>query len=211
MDKNVIEINYKAPYYKVGSVTDQTINIWMVFHGYGQLAKPFSQYFSILSQPDNCLIFPQGLSKFYLKGVDKAIGANWMTSHNRKLDIENYISYLNKIYEMEIGPYRANIHLNILGFSQGVHTASRWIYSSEIKYNKFILWGANLPHEVTKETVNKVFFGDNFFVVGDKDRFINAEQLQRLRNRYKDIGFSYELVLYNGQHDIYPDILKKLV
>ena len=159
MEKIVIDISIKAPYYKIGSAREQTKSIWFIFHGYGQLADEFANSFSELTSEENCLIFPQGLSKFYLKGINKKIGTNWMTSHDRDIDITNYLSYLNNIFDHEIRPHIKNIELNILGFSQGGHTASRWIYNSQISYDKLILWGANLAHEIGKKEVAESFSG----------------------------------------------------
>ncbi len=212
MIKNQIDFSYSAPYYKQGSFGEQTKNVWLIFHGYGQLVEDFQDRFSGIYADKNIFIFPQGLSKFYLKGIDKKIGASWMTAHDREVDILNYIKYLDKIYELEIKPIRKKININILGFSQGVHTATRWIYHSNIHYDKLILWGASIAHEINKDIVSDHFNkGQQIFVIGDQDRFIDASSLEKIENRYKRIGFRCELVKYHGTHDIYPDILKTLI
>ena len=190
----------------------ETKKIWIIFHGYGQLAGEFADFFTPLIAEDTYIIFPQGLSKFYLKGVDNKIGANWMTAHDRELDIENYISYLNNIFTLEIKPIASHISLNIIGFSQGGHTASRWIYHSNIKYEKLILWGSSLANEIDGKLVAKSFsHGKNIVVLGDQDRFIDETQLEQVKTRYVKIGFKYQLVEYHGGHDIYPDILATLI
>lgn len=211
MKKIVLDILFKAPYFKVGEINERTKGIWFIFHGYGQLAGEFAKSFNELNSEESCLIFPQGLSKFYLKGIGNKIGANWMTSLDRDIDISNYISYINHIFDHEVKPYQDNIELNILGFSQGGHTASRWIYHSNIRYNKLILWGSSLAHEIDQKKITESFSnGKNLIVFGDQDRFIDADRLQKLRNRYKNIGFNYQTIEYPGGHDIYPEILKKL-
>jgi predicted esterase len=212
MEKKWIDISVNVPYIKIGTISAETKKVWVIFHGYGQLAEEFSSQFSKLEAPDTCLIFPQGLSKFYLKGTDKKIGANWMTAHDREVDIENYISCLEKIYNREIRPFEAYIELNLLGFSQGVHTVSRWIYRSEIQYNKLLVWGADIAQEIDGNLVKKFFScGKNIVIIGDRDRYIDEEKLKLLKARYSKIGFKYQLVEYNGGHDIYPDILIELV
>ena len=212
MEKIVLDIIFKAPYFKVGSIHEQTKNIWFIFHGYGQLADEFTKLFSELISDENCMIFPQGLSKFYLKGIGNKTGSNWMTSLDRDIDVANYLTYLNQIFDHEVKPYQDTIELNILGFSQGGHTASRWIYHSNIRYNKLVLWGSSLAHEIDQKKITKSFsYGKNLIVFGDQDRFIDADRLQKLRNRYKKIGFNYKTLEYHGGHDIYPEILKKLV
>lgn len=212
MKKKLLDFSFQAPYYVLGSTNEHTKKVWIIFHGYGQLADDFSNLFSELISDDNVLIFPQGLSKFYLKGVDKKIGANWMTSNDRELDIVNYISYLNQLFDLEIRPYLDNIELNILGFSQGGHTASRWINASDIAYHKLVLWGSSLAHEIDKKMIASSFSqGKNMLVCGDRDRFIHPDQLQKLKARYKQMDFNYQFIEYHGGHDIYPELLKLIV
>ncbi len=210
MSKNQIEFNFKAPYYKVGEHSDATKCVWMIFHGYGQLAEDFTEKFDCLAQKENVLLFPQALSKFYLKGINNKIGASWMTAHDRETDIENYVRYIQTIYENEVHPHQCR--LNVLGFSQGVHTASRWIYKENINYNQLIVWGAGLANEISAQIVKDHFSkGKNVFVVGDRDRYIGSSELEQLKRRYSSIGFTYDLVQYQGGHDIYPDVLSALL
>ena len=212
MKKIILDIQFKAPYYKAGTVSESTKTIWLIFHGYGQLASEFTGSFSELVSEDHCLIFLQGLSRFYLKGIDKKIGANWMTSHDRELDITNYISYINQVFAHEVKPYLDKVELNILGFSQGGHTASRWIYQSNINYNKLVLWGSGLANEIDEKIIKEFFsHRKNLLVIGDRDRYIDIEQLQKTKKRYATIGFSYQLIEYAGGHDIYPEVLKQLI
>jgi len=212
MAQKIINFNFSAPYYTRGSLTPNTRQIWLIFHGYGQLANEFAGLFSSLASEENYLIFPQGLSKFYLKGIDNKIGTNWMTSLDREIDIKNYTTYLDLIFEHEIKPNAEKAALNILGFSQGGHTASRWIYHSAITYNKLILWGTTLAHEIDSMIIRSSFSsGGNFVVLGDQDKYIKEEQLGIIKKRYQKIGFNYELLQYHGGHDIYPEILNRII
>ena len=212
MEKNIVEINFKAPYYKVGIVTQNTKNIWLIFHGYGQLAEDFAESFTNIKSRENVLIFPQGLSKFYLKGVDHKIGSNWMTSHDRDLDIANYLNYIDCLFDHEIKPHLEHIKLNVFGFSQGGHTASRWIHHTKIPYSKLVLWGSSLAHEINKEDIKKSFStGKNITVIGDQDRFIDLDQLEKVKHRYAKIGFAYDLIPYHGSHNIHPETLSQII
>ena len=212
MEKKFLTIDFKASYSKIGSKNHQTKNIWLIFHGYGQLSEEFSKSFSPLISDENILLFPQGLSKFYLKGVDRQIGASWMTSYERELDIGNYTNYLDRLFEYEVKPFRKNIKLCLLGFSQGGHTASRWISNSNVNYDKLILWGSGLAYEIGQSHIKENFSsGKNVIVVGDQDRFIDSTQLMQAKRRYSKIGFKYKLIEYHGGHDILPDVLADIV
>lgn len=212
MDKRIIDFSFQAPYYKLGNVDDRSKSIWVIFHGYGQLVSDFIEKFKEVNLDENVLIFPQGLSTFYLKGVADKIGANWMTSHEREIDILNYINYLDKLYQHEIMPHSSNIKLKLFGFSQGGHTVSRWISHSKLDYEKLVLWGTSLAHEINREKIESCFSkGNNEIIIGDQDRFIDQQRLSHVRKRYTKIGFSYNLKKYSGGHDIYPEILKEII
>jgi len=212
MEKYFLNISIQAPYLKVGSNSQQTKNIWVIFHGYGQLVEEFSKLFSPLISDENILLFPQGLSKFYLRGVDKKIGANWMTSQDRDIDIKNYLKYLDQLFASEIQPMKKDIKLHLLGFSQGGHTASRWVRHSSLNYDRLILWGSSLAHEIDQGDVSERFSaGENIMILGDQDRFISNEQALLIKNRYSKINFDCRLVEYHGGHDIDQNVLAKLL
>lgn len=212
MDKNLIDFSFRAPYYKLGEVGAKSHNIWVIFHGYGQLVEDFVAHFKEIDLDENILIFPQGLSKFYLKGVSNKIGTSWMTSHDRDLDISNYINYLNEIFDHEIKAHLPRLKLHLLGFSQGGHTVSRWISQSKIKYKRLILWGTSLAYEIGKQEIESSFSsGLNEVIIGSNDRFIDQQKLTKVKKRYEKIGFKYSLQEYEGGHDIYPEILCELL
>ena len=66
MEKKFLNFHFTAPYLKAGNNNPTLKNIWVIFHGYGQLTEDFSKSFNILTNDENLLLFPQGLSKFYL-------------------------------------------------------------------------------------------------------------------------------------------------
>ena len=78
-----------------------------------------------LSQEELCIAAPEGLSRFYIRGTDGRVGASWMTRDERLSDIEDHISYLNHWWSSLGVPSDAEIV--VLGFSQGVATAARWL------------------------------------------------------------------------------------
>ena len=212
MEKKYLTIDVTAPYIKIGASNSAVKNIWLIFHGYGQLSEEFANSFTSLVSNDNVLIFPQGLSKFYLKGVGKQVGASWMTAHDRDIDISNYIGYLDRLYDLEIKPSRNSVKFNLLGFSQGGHTVSRWISHSGISYDKLVLWGSSLAHEISHAHVREHFSsGENFIIIGDRDRFIDDEKLMLAKRRYSKIGFNYQLISFVGGHEILPEVLEKII
>ena len=210
--RNQIEFKYSAPYFKVGDTTPETNSVWIIFHGYGQLVEDFKDNFTSLQHEQVVLIFPEGLNHFYLRGTTDKIGSSWMTSYERELQIANYNAYLNTLYHDEMEKVGANVSLNILGFSQGAHTASRWININSIPYTNLVLWGGSLAHEINSDHTKAAFSqGSNFTIIGDNDRFIGEREKLEMRERYDQIRFKHQLIEYSGTHAIYPEVLQKFV
>ena len=126
MEKNQITFDYDATYYKTGSVNESTKSVWILFHGYAQLAEDFAQDFLDLASKATVFIFPQGLSKFYLKGTGKEIGASWMTSHEREQAITHYLRYLDGIYKQEIEKFQS------VCFYKHIRILTGWAYRNQM-------------------------------------------------------------------------------
>ena len=97
--KHKLKVSKTAIYHSEGNLkTAKTI--WIVLHGYGMLAEFFIKKFNPILNTETCVIAPEGLSKFYSKGFYGRVGATWMTKQNREDEIEDYINYLDQLYEV---------------------------------------------------------------------------------------------------------------
>src|SRR5688572_13234288 len=103
MHESDVTFPLSARYYKSGEINPSTKHIWLVLHGYGQLAQYFLKKFKSIMSTNTIVIAPEGLSKFYLETLQPEgrksdrVGATWMTRENREMDIRNYIHYLNAV------------------------------------------------------------------------------------------------------------------
>ena len=87
-----------ASYITLNKLTPKTKNIWIIFHGYGQLSKFFIRRFDILDQNENFIIAPQGLSKFYTyKDYKNPYKKNFAFYLFSKIKI-HYLIFLKKNY-----------------------------------------------------------------------------------------------------------------
>ena len=98
MNENSISFQFSARFYDNGVAVSEAVEVLFALHGQGQLGKFFIKKFEILASKKILVIVPEGLSRYYLDGSGGRVGATWMTSENRLVDIENYLSYLNQIY-----------------------------------------------------------------------------------------------------------------
>src|SRR2546425_5855384 len=73
-----------ARYFTLGS-PQHAADVWLVCHGYGQLASRFLERFRPIAAERRCIVAPEGLSRFYLteSPAERRVGASWMTREDR--------------------------------------------------------------------------------------------------------------------------------
>ena len=96
-----------------------------VLHGYGQLAEYFIRKFEPQRAAGWRVVAPEGAHRFYLQGTEGRVGASWMTREARLEDIADYVQSLDALRDT-LDPERSGPQV-LLGFSQGVATALRWL------------------------------------------------------------------------------------
>ncbi len=199
-----------------GKATSDTKQVWLVAHGYGYLATLFINKFSELNSKINFVIVPEGLHRYYLNGFSGKVGASWMTKEDREHDIEDYCNYLDKVYEEFISPFNKNVIINILGFSQGGATITRWASQTKFKIDNLIVWGSNVPEDIIPITIGrendfkKLKNINWFYVCASDDEFMSQElqlaQIELLKKR----NINPEVINYTGKHDIDSETLMVL-
>ncbi|GBD92051.1 phospholipase/Carboxylesterase [bacterium BMS3Abin04] len=213
INRHLISISKTAKYVTAGILDEKTESVWFLLHGYGQLAEEFIKKFELLFNERNFTIVPEALNRFYLKSFSGKVGATWMTTEDRQNEINDYVNYLEKIYSEEI-PQALNskIKVNLLGFSQGTHTAARWILNSGYKFNNLILWGGSLQKNdelIEKLEILKKL--DLYLVIGKQDQFIDEKSIETEKNRLGKLGLNYNLILFDGKHEIEENALSELI
>lgn len=205
--QNKITVNKTAFYHTLGDVkTAKTI--WFVLHGYGYLAKFFIKKFNPILNENTVIIAPEGLSKFYLNGVgyDGKMGASWMTKDNRETEIEDYIKYLNQLHEAILKENEVtDVKINVVGFSQGGATASRWLANQKSKCDNFILWASNFPEDLNLSQLSSN--SKAFVLFGDDDEFISKKQINDYEQFLNASEIDCQLIKFKGKHDIPKEVL----
>ena len=218
MKEQELYFNYKARYYTQGELTTTTKKIWFVLHGYGQLAKFFISKFKVLSEAGVLVIAPEGLSKFYLEDVtsrahtgNSRVGATWMTRENRLTDIDNYITYLNTIYQKEV-PYNFEGEVTILGFSQGAATATRWSIEGNPVFNELILWAGILPPDMDFEKAHEKLKNKKIIeIFGKTDPYLTDERLKEVTSLNARLNINPTRIEFDGGHEINQEVLIGLI
>ncbi len=212
-----LRFNFKARYFKSGEITQKTLQVWYVLHGYGQLAKYFLKKFDVLAKQNICVIAPEGLSIFYLEDLQTRIqggsnraGATWMTRENRTMDIENYISLLDAIHKKET--YNLKIPITILGFSQGAATATRWALQGKVDFTRLILWAGIFPPDMDFAAGHRILQTKKVItVLGNQDPFVTHERLKEMETISDQLRIYPEMIRFEGKHDMDEATLRQLI
>jgi len=209
-DQHHINFQFKARYFTAGKLTPNTKCIWLVFHGYGQLAEYFIRKFEELGN-DHFVIAPEGLSRYYLSDNSGRVGASWMTKEDRLTDIENQIGYINKIYQSVKPELENRARLIVLGFSQGTATALRWIVNQNIKPDKLVLWAGTIPPDLGSENKNMDLSDiETIIVQGDADPYLGTVYMDNMEDWRRFYRIKYREIKFSGGHTIHIETLKQL-
>lgn len=187
-----------------GKINPELKQIWLVAHGYGHLAPYFVNKFkTLIDNPEHIIIVPEAMHRYYLNGHSGKVGASWMTKEERETDIEDYCSYLDKVYEKYILPAGKNCIVNALGFSQGGATICRWASRTQFHIDNLIVWGSVIPPDMNWESyLDRLKTLNWFYIAGDKDEFLNGIQQKEQLGVLEKHQIKPEFIAYQGGHDI---------
>lgn len=209
LEKKVIYTTSNT-YSTLNTYTDKTKNVWFVFHGMGYLSKFFIKYFLHLNPKENFIIAPQAQSKYYQGSDFKHVGATWLTKENTLEETKNVLNYIDEVYKAE--KPKQMPHFIVLGFSQGVSIATRWIASRKIDCNHIVLHSGGIPKELKPEDFS--FFKDSVkvtYLYGNKDQYINkARKKEELLKGKHLFGNHLNIHVFEGIHEMNTDFLTKL-
>lgn len=207
--ENKLTISKTVRYFTYGNA-ETAENIWIVLHGYSQLAEFFIRKFHQLDPEKNFIVAPEGFHRFYRKGSSGRVGASWMTKEARLDDIEDNNNYLNHLADKLLvkNSFKQKI---LLGFSQGGATASRWHNSGSFNADHFILWASVFPDDIPiDEGKSGMLKSNNYFIIGDSDQFFQGK-MEEVKEFFKTQEFETKIINFEGDHDIDNQTLLKVV
>ncbi len=199
-------------YDTLNELTSQTKNIWIVLHGIGFLSRYFLKYFDELNPKENYIVAPQAPSKYYLKNEYRHVGASWLTKENTEQEKTNILAYLNAVMEAENLPTDRN--LIVLGFSQGVSIATRWVAKNEIKCDHLVLFAGGIPKELVPTDFS--FLENNgtkvSVLVGNQDQYLTPE-VMKVQSKMIDTLFNGRAgqTIFEGAHEMKKELLHQFV
>jgi predicted esterase len=204
-----LRVQRTARYYTLGGESGAPKTVWFVLHGFGQLAGQFIRYFADLSDADTLVVAPEAMNRFYLTGTetparDRPVGATWMTREDRDSEIADYVEYLDALHaEVTESGSEGPSAINVIGFSQGAATATRWVEHGSGRIDRLVLWGGLMPPETDlTRPESRLRRTPLLFVVGSRDKYIDEDMIAKQRERLDAAGVTYQIGRFEGGHVI---------
>lgn len=212
MQHHKLNVSKTAQYFTLGQPGAQTRQLWIVCHGYAQLASEFIRDFSLLDNDRTVVIAPEGLNHFYKKGFNGPVGANWMTRHCREDEIADNGAYLQTLLNKYTALLPADVRIILLGFSQGTATICRWILRYHPHFHDLVLW-SGMPPEDLDYLAHKAYLSDKnlYLLYGSTDPFLTPDRFAQLQEIEENSGLDFEESPFNGGHEIPHDALRDLL
>ncbi|MBK8983949.1 MAG: hypothetical protein IPM38_16925 [Ignavibacteria bacterium] len=198
-----------AKYYLRPAESGNARTVWILLHGYAQLAGEFLPEFDFINNNDHMLIAPEGLSRFYFRNK---IGASWMTKEDRENEISDYVNYLNKLTDkIKSEYYIGKSEFNLLGFSQGVHTAVRFFINGNHFFNNLILCSSDFPKDADFSLLReKLSDSKLYYIHGTSDPVISESTYSGSAELLKKNNINFRRIKFDGGHVVNKETLSYL-
>jgi len=207
-----IETARTARYYSLGSF--ETVNeLWICLHGYAHRAEIFIENFRTIAADERLFIAPEGLSRFYTRGFGGTVGASWMTREDREYEIKDYVIYLEKLYKEVLAKCSSKpTRIILLGFSQGVPAILRTIAETGIKADEIVMWSGDVPRDLNFEGfISNANNARKWLIYSKTDPLVRQEIYSETETLLKSHSINYEVLHFEGGHEIPETALKELV
>ncbi len=203
MEEREIVVPRRARYYIVGAPRTAD-EIWVVIHGYGQLADEFLRVFEPLASDGRAFVAPEALNRYYKDAgqtgshADTPVGTTWMTRRHREAEIADYVSYLDKL-AAAVRPGGAR--LGVLAFSQGTATAWRWVALGSSDFDRVVMWAGAMPPDLDVPRYRSRFPARGVDLVhGTGDSMLPWIDVDSQRQRLQAAGISVAVRTFDGDH-----------
>lgn len=211
-----LPVTRTARYQQLGELSPTTRQLWLVLHGYGQLAEYFIRHFAALHAADpagTVIVAPEGLSRFYLQGTAGRVGASWMTRADRLAEIEDQASYLSQLLASLLVQCPPGTPVTVLGFSQGTATASRWLAhcAGHWRPQHLILWAGDFPADIEASRAQQAVQSlPVSLICGTQDGYVSPARLHEQAEVLRQHGAQVATHSFAGGHTLYPELLRQL-
>ena len=214
-----LTVKRTARYCTLGDPSASPTEVWIVCHGFAQLARAFIEEFRAIASANRLIVAPEALNRFYLNreggraGANARVGATWMTREDRLAEIDDYVRYLDDLHREIVERHRGqNVRVTALGFSQGTATVARWLAHGATKLDRVVLWAGLLPPEIDPLGPHRerLASADLILVHGTRDEMLAQQQPRAEQERLEKAGIRARVLDFDGGHRMDRDTLARL-
>ncbi len=203
MQEHRITVSRRARFHTLGDL-DLAREVWIVVHGYGQLAAEFLAPFAPVASNTRAVVAPEALNRYYKERhgeethTETPVGATWMTREDREAEIADYVDYLDAVAD-RVG--RDDRKIVALGFSQGVATVTRWVAKGTTRVDRLIIWAGSLPRDLDLGAHASRFPSRAIdVVIGTRDEYASWANVEEQRRAVEEAGLGFRLHSFEGGH-----------
>lgn len=212
MNSTEKEISYTSTnsYSTLNSLTHKTKTVWFVCHGMGYLSRYFINYFKELNPEENYIIAPQAQSKYYIAPKFKHVGGSWLTKENTIKETENVMQYFDAVLKAEQLP--KDINFIVLGYSQGVSVAMRYVVKRQLNCNQLVLMSGGIPNELVSKDFDFLKGKTKVLLIyGTQDEYMNEKRMVYEKQRIHELfGIKVDIIPFEGKHEVNTAIINNL-
>ena len=214
-----LTVTRTARYCTLGDPAETTGDVWIVCHGFAQLARSFIEEFGVISRAGRLIAAPEALNRFYMNreggraGPSARVGATWMTREDRLAEIDDYVRYLDDLHRaVTRRDARMDGRVTALGFSQGTATVARWLVHGTARVDRVVLWAGLLPPEIDPAGPHRARLGSTELILvrGTRDEMLDAQQFRAQEKALAEAGVRARVVEFDGGHRMDGDTLVRL-
>jgi predicted esterase len=210
MIEHRLEVPRTARYFSLGDAPTAE-HVWIALHGYGQLASAFLGYLATLNTGSRLIVAPEALSRFYHDQGRGPIGASWMTREDREQEITDYVRYLDQVYAEVRARSSSRARFYLLGFSQGVATAGRWLERGASRHDAYCFWAGTLPPEMNLEMPHPGLAGRRIaLAAGHRDEYLPQDWLTTESRRLSAAAAEVRTFPFHGGHRLDRTVLAQV-
>ena len=208
-----LTVSRTARYYTLGTPRNA---VWIVAHGYGELAAEFAARFAPVDDGSRLIVAPEGLSRFYHAGPSPTtttppthgpVGASWMTREDRDSEIADQVAYLDALRDSLFARVpRDAVRLTVLGFSQGVATVCRWLARSQTPVERLVCWAGTIPDDAVAHLRGVPLT----MVSGARDIYATPARVAETEAQLAGAGLPFRHLTFVGGHRLDDAVLRSL-
>jgi predicted esterase len=211
MNSQEKEIHYQSTnsYSTLNQLTERTKTVWFVCHGMGYMSRYFLKYFKGLDPEEHYIIAPQAPSKYYIQ-PKMHVGANWLTRADTDAGMGNILNYFDAVLDAEKLP--EGINLIVLGYSQGVSVAMRYLAKRRMQCTQLVLHSGGIPKELSSADFD--YLSDDTkvtLIYGTEDEYLDNDRIKTESARaFELFGEGVSVLPFEGKHVVNMDYINDL-